>query len=164
MTKISLIAAVDEQLGLGKNNQLLCHLPADLKHFKALTLGKPILMGHNTFTSIGRPLPQRQNIVLSRSPLEHEGIEVVHSLENALLLVEGVSELMVIGGASIFEQIWPRAKKVYLTRIHHLFESDVYFPAINEDNWTCVSREFRLKDEKNPYDMTFEVWQLKGSI
>lgn len=155
MTQFSMVAAVDENNGLGKSNQLLCHLPADLKYFKEITMGKPIIMGKNTFSSIGRPLPGRRNIVLTSQPLIIEGVEIVHSLEEALKLVGNDNEAMVIGGAVIFTQFLPLAKQIYLTVIHHHFEADVYFPQLDKHQWECVASQFRQHDDKNLYDMTF---------
>lgn len=159
MKQISLIAAVDERGGLGRNNQLLCHLPADLKYFKSTTMGKPIIMGRNTFESIGKALPGRVNIVLSKTKAEIEGVSIVTTIEEALALVEDASEVMIIGGASIYQQTMPMAGRIYLTQIHHTFDADVFFPEIDSAVWRCISREFRTKDEANPYDMTFLCYE-----
>lgn len=160
---ISLIAAIDDAWGLGKDNALLCHLPADLKHFKACTLHKPIIMGRKTFESIGKPLPQRRNIVLSRQWQSVSGIEVVSSLEEALKLTHHDEEVMVIGGSSLFAEALPLATKIYLTRIHHHFTADVYFPVIDE-SWVCLSSNEYLADEQNAYSMQFQIYQRKGTI
>lgn len=159
MTIISLIAALDEAGGLGYNNQLLCHLPADLQHFKAITLGKPIIMGRKTFDSIGKPLPGRLNIVLSRSEFTSEGILISESLNEALNQVEDQPEIMIIGGEQLFTEAIDRANRLYITRIHHLFSADVYFPQINPMHWICTARQFRQHDEKNKFDMTFCQYQ-----
>ncbi len=156
---ISLIAAVDERFGMGKNNALLCHLPADLKHFKSLTLGKPIIMGRKTFESIGKALPGRKNIVLSRSMITSENVIVVDSLETALQLTLDQPEIMIIGGAQIYNQAINHAKKLYLTVIHHQFDADVFFPHIDKTEWACVAEMKKLRDEKNKYDMTFYTYQ-----
>ncbi|RAP37632.1 dihydrofolate reductase [Legionella quinlivanii] len=161
MTLISLIAAVDEAQGLGKNNQLLCHLPADLKFFKQMTLGKPIIMGRKTFASIGKALPGRQNIVISRSSVPAAEIEVAHSLEEALKLTPAAPEVMIIGGASIYQQILPQAQQIYLTQIHHRFDADVFFPAINQDEWICEKIAEHVQDEKNAYSMSFYLYKRK---
>lgn len=155
MTIISLVAAVDENRGLGKDNHLLCHLPADLKHFKNLTMGKPIIMGRNTYDSIGKPLPGRLNIILSRQNLSLEGVEIVDSLTKALALVKDAPEVMIIGGATVYEQALGLASQVYLTVIHHQFDADVFFPAISKTDWQCKEAVFQQHDEKNNYDMTF---------
>lgn len=159
--QISLIVAMDEQGGIGKNNGLLCHLPADLKYFKAKTLHKPIVMGRKTYESIGRPLPQRENIVLSRTLEPCPGIRVEHSIET--ILSAAFPEIMVIGGAEIFNLFMPYVTQMYITRIHHVFEADVFFPAIDETKWVTHILENRLKDEQNPYDLTFEL-KLKKVI
>lgn len=155
MGTLSLIAAIDENRGLGKSNQLLCHLPADLKHFKTLTLGKPVIMGRKTFESIGRPLPGRLNIVLSRKPHSIEGVTVVPSLDEALILTANTPQTMVIGGAQIFQEALPKAQALYLTIIHHQFDADVFFPAFNLTDWFCQTTTARAKDGANPYDLTF---------
>ena len=159
MTQISLIAAIDENGGLGKDNHLLCHLPADLKHFKNLTLGKPILMGRNTHDSIGKPLPGRQNIVLSRQALVKDGVQVVDSLSKALALSANAAELMIIGGATIYEQVLPLASRVYLTLIHHRFDADVFFPKLDSSIWRCQEIGSQQRDEKNNYAMTFYLYE-----
>lgn len=155
MTIISLVAAVDENRGLGKDNHLLCHLPADLKHFKTLTMGKPIIMGRNTYDSIGKPLAGRLNIILSRRNLSLEGVEIVDSLTKALALVKNAPEVMIIGGATVYEQALGLASQVYLTVIHYQFDADVFFPAISKADWQCKEAVFQQHDEKNKYDMTF---------
>ena len=155
MTIISLIAAVDENFGLGQNNQLLCHLPADLKQFKERTLGKPIIMGRKTFDSIGKPLPGRLNIVLSQHVSFIEGATVLRSLSQALELVRDVPEIMIIGGATLFEQTLPLAQRIYLTLIHHQFPADVFLQRLDHDIWALSSEHHKNRDEKNPFDMTF---------
>jgi dihydrofolate reductase len=155
MTIVSLIAAIDENRGLGKANNLLCHLPADLKHFKELTLGKPVIMGRKTYQSIGKALPGRLNIVLSRHHVIIEDATVVGSLDQALVLTKNVPEVMIIGGAHVFNQALPLAHQIYLTVIHMKFEADVFFPELNQHVWTCLEKLTRHQDEKNKYDMTF---------
>lgn len=156
---ISLIAAVDERLGMGKDNALLCHLPADLQHFKSLTLGKPIIMGRKTFESIGKALPGRKNIVLSRHAFTAEGAIVVDSFDAALQLTSDQPEVMIIGGAQIYKQAINYAKLLYLTVIHHQFEADVFFPEIDKAEWECTAEVKKLRDEKNRYDMTFYTYR-----
>lgn len=163
MSIISLIAAVDESWGLGKDNRLLCHLPADLKHFKTLTMGKPIIMGKNTYDSIGKPLPGRFNIVLSRHAAAIEDVQVVDSLAKAFSLVKEAPEVMVIGGASIYEQALPLASRIYLTLIHHQFAADVFFPSLDREVWHCKEANFRKSDDKNPYDITFCLYERNES-
>lgn len=154
-----MIAAIDEANGLGINNQLLCHLPADLQHFKNITMGKPIIMGRSTFESIGKPLPGRVNIVLSRTTKSIEGTRVVDSLDTALSEAGDVSEILIIGGENLFTQAMPIANRLYITRIHHHFTADVFFPKIDESQWDCRDKMFRSHDEKNKYDMTFLTYE-----
>lgn len=162
---ISLIAAVDELYGLGKNNQLLCHLPADLQHFKSVTLGKPIIMGRKTFESIGKALPGRMNIVISRNVVKNEDVIVAPSLESALELTRALPEVMIIGGASIYAEAIHYATKIYLTVIHHQFDADVFFPVFDKTQWNCLNIRERTQDEKNKYSMTFYEYQcLTNSI
>lgn len=161
MTTISLIAAMDKQNGLGKDNKLLCYLPADLKHFKTITMGKPVIMGHSTYKSIGKPLPGRLNIVLSHKQPSIDGVEVADSLEKALELAGDSPEIMIIGGASIYEQALPLATRVYLTVIHHTFTADVFFPMLDEAIWHCEQKIFQPCDAKNSYDMTFCFYKRK---
>ncbi|RUR16225.1 dihydrofolate reductase [Legionella sp. km535] len=161
MSIISLIAAVDERGGLGCNNQLLCHLPADLQYFKQTTMGKPIIMGRKTFESIGRPLPGRKNIVLSHSLISIDGVTVLDSLARAISSTAEENEVMIIGGANLFSLAIDIADRIYLTRIHHSFAADVFFPEINEEVWGCRKSGFRERDEKNQYDMTFLVYERK---
>lgn len=136
------------------------HLPADLAHFKQLTMGKPVLMGRLTWESIGKPLPGRTNLVLSRdSAWRAEGARRVGSLEEALRLAEqgGASELMVIGGAEVYRQALPGAQRIYLTRVHAEPWGDTLFPELDPDEWQEVGRREQLSDERNAWDLTFVV-------
>lgn len=162
MTNISLIAAVDENNGIGLEQQLLCHLPADLQYFKKVTLGKPIIMGRATFESIGKPLPGRRNIVLSQTERTIDGVDVFRSLAQALQTLNHYEELIIIGGGQIFKQTLPSANKIYLTRIHHTFNADVFFPVLEENDWLKVSDELRKSDEKNQYDLSFQIYERKS--
>lgn len=155
MTIISLIAAVDEQGGLGRHNQLLCHLPADLEHFKAITLGKPVIMGRKTHESIGKVLPGRLNIVLSQQFKTLRDVTVLSSLTDAILFTKNEPEIMIIGGATLFEQAISMAHRVYLTLIHAAFEADVFFPKLDNRIWACKDTIERPHDEKNQQDITF---------
>ena len=153
---ISLIAAMSNNRVIGKDNQMPWHLPADLGHFKAITLGKPVIMGRKTYESIGRPLPGRKNIVISRnSSYKVEGCETAVSLEEAIELVNEVEELMIIGGGNIYLQAMPLAEKLYLTFIDLNVDGDTQFPQFDHLKLTEVKREKHLKDEKNPYDYQF---------
>jgi len=164
MSTINLIAAVDEQYGLGFNNELLCHLPADLKYFKALTLGHPIIMGRKTFESIGRPLPGRRNIVLSKTAHSFPQVETVNTLAKAIDLLVDIKEIFIIGGAAVFQEALPMADRIYLTVIHHQFKADVFFPQLSEKKWHCTRASFHEKDDKNPYDMTFSCYERVSGI
>jgi len=155
MTIISLIAAMDENRGLGKENKLLCHLPADLKHFKELTFGKPIIMGRKTYQSIGRALPGRLNIVLSKQMTTIHDVIVVDTLSQALALTIDSDEVFIIGGAKVFEEALPLAHQIYLTIIHNQFEADVFFPELDFRVWRCCEGVDREHDKNNQYDLTF---------
>ena len=158
---ISLIAAMSNNRVIGKDNQMPWHLPADLGHFKAITLGKPVIMGRKTYESIGRPLPGRKNIVISRnSSYKVEGCETAVSLEEAIELVNEVEELMIIGGGNIYLQAMPLAEKLYLTFIDLNVDGDTQFPQFDHLKLTEVKREKHLKDEKNPYDYQFVVFTI----
>lgn len=159
MPIISLIAAVDRNNGLGKNNTLLCYLPADLKRFKSLTLGKPIIMGRKTFESIGKPLPGRLNIVLTKQDIRIEGVEIAHDLKEALNRSQNTHEIFIIGGSEVFRQSMKYAERIYLTRIHHQFNADVFFPTLDESIWQKKESFFFEHDRNNPYDMTFYQYE-----
>ncbi len=153
---INMIVAIDKKNGIGKNNSLPWHLPADLKHFKMVTSGHPIIMGRKTFDSIGKVLPNRRNIVISRqSGLIIPGAELSSSLNQAIELCEGEKDVFVIGGAQIFEQALPIATLLYLTIIHQDFDADVFFPQINMNEWTEEEKILHEPDEKNLYSYSF---------
>jgi dihydrofolate reductase len=162
MNQISLVVAVSENNAIGKDNQLLWHLPADLKHFKNITTGHVIIMGRKTFDSIGKPLPNRRNIVITRQQeLQLEGAEVVNSLEDAIQLAENEKEIFVIGGAQIYEQAMAICHRIYLTRVHQYFDGDAFFPAIDEQIWKEVAKEDHLPDEKNKFAYTFATLERR---
>lgn len=140
---ISIIVAIAQNFAIGKNNDLLFHLPNDLKRFKQITLGKPVIMGRNTLLSLPNgPLKNRRNIVISDIPGEHfEGCEMTSSVEGAIDLVKQEAEAFIIGGGMIYRQFYPLAGKLYLTLVHKDFEADVYFPEINYDDWDESERE-----------------------
>ncbi len=161
--KISIIAALDEQNGIGYGNALLCHLPADLSYFKKMTMGKPIIMGRKTYESIGRPLPGRDNIVISQTLPVQIGITVVRSIKTAISLTQQYSEIFIIGGSQIFQETIEEATNLYITRIHHSFTADCYFPVIDPKEWVCISEELRVKDEANPYNMSFLIYERVSS-
>ena len=165
MTKamtVSIIAAMDEHGIIGKDNQLPWHLSADLIRFKKVTMGKPIIMGRKTHMSIGRPLPGRTNIVISRNPqYRAEGCVVVQTPEEALRAAEDTDEIMVIGGASIYRTFLPYTDKMYITRVHAIIDGDTSFPDINWENWEVVEQEDHEPDEKNPYAYSFLILKKK---
>lgn len=155
---ISLIAALGKNNEIGQNNNLLTHLPADLKHFKEVTSGHPVVMGRKTFESLPKgPLPNRRNIVISRNPdLKIEGTEVYSSLDYALIKLVDEAEIFIIGGAQVYKQSLSTADKLYITRIHAEFpDADAFFPTIDLHEWKEVSREAYPPDDKNPYGFTF---------
>ena len=157
-TTISAIAAMSLNRVIGLNNQLPWHLPADLKHFKELTQGHPILMGRKTHESIGRPLPNRTNLILTRNDeYTASGCKVVASMEAAIAIAQkqSASELFIIGGSEIYKQLMPKVERLYLTIIHHTFEGDAFFPEIDESEWDEKSREDYQADEKNLYYYSF---------
>ena len=155
---ISLIAALSLNRVIGKDNQLPWHLPADLKHFKSTTLGKPVVMGRNTYDSIGKPLPGRLNIVVTQQPgLVIPGCTVVHSLAEAVIAAQAAPELMIIGGATLYKAALPIAQRMYLTWVKQEFEGDTYFPAWNTSEWQEVAREEFTRDANNPHDYSFVI-------
>ncbi len=159
---VSLLVAVDEAGVIGKDNKLPWHLPADLKYFKNLTWGAPVVMGRKTFDSIGKALPGRTNIVITRNAAwGFENVSAVHSLEEAMAIADdlAVREIFVIGGAEIFKTALPKAGRIYRTRIHHRFDGDVFFPELSEAEWSLVKSHTHEPDEKNKHRHTFEVWE-----
>jgi dihydrofolate reductase len=153
---ISAIVAMSENAVIGKENKLPWHLPADLAHFKKLTMGKPILMGRKTFESIGRVLPGRCNVIISRDEnFNAPGCVVASSIDTALASVSYADEVFVIGGAALLQQMLPVVERLYLTIIHHEFEGDVFFPDIDLLEWNAIDRKDHEPDEANPYSYSF---------
>ena len=155
---ISIIVAIAENYAIGKKGDLLCHMPADLKHFKEITSGKTVMMGERTFFSLPKhPLPNRRNIVLTDvQGKTFEGAEAVYSLDEMETKVQGEEEAFVIGGGMVYRQMMPRADKLYITHIHNSWEdADTFFPEIKESEWQLLSAERHEADDKNPYDYTF---------
>jgi len=162
MTRLAIIVAAADNGVIGKGNALPWHLPEDLRHFKRVTMGKPILMGRKTYESIGRPLPGRTNIVITRNPQWHvPGVEVACSLESALELAyqtavnDGVDEVAVVGGEEIYRAALPLADRLYLTEVHARIEGDARLPAMDWSQWTEVSRERHAASGANPYEYSF---------
>lgn len=164
---LAMIAALAENRVIGLDNQMPWHLPADLKHFKAMTLGKPIIMGRKTWDSLGRPLPGRLNLVVSRQPdLRLDGAEAFTSLDAALVRAEqwareqGVDELMLIGGAQLYGQALSQAQRLYLTRIESDPEGDAFFPAFDEAEWERTDCQAHPAQGEAPA-YRFETWQRR---
>jgi dihydrofolate reductase len=158
--EISLVAAVADNGVVGADGGMPWHLPADLAHFKQLTLGKPVLMGRLTWESIGKPLPGRRNLVLTRDPAwQAAGAERVGSLDEAVGAIRksGGTELMVIGGAEVYREALPRAARIYLTRVRAEPWGDTLFPELDPGEWREVARRERPSDEHNAWDLTFVV-------
>lgn len=161
--KISLICAMDKNRLIGRENGLPWHLPADFRHFKESTLNKPVIMGRKTFESIGRPLPGRHNIVISRNGFSAEGVTSVRSIEEALEQAGDVPEVMIIGGASFYEQMIDQADRLYLTHVDAECEGDAWFPEFDPDDWDIISEQYNPADEKNNYDFRVVTYQRKQS-
>lgn len=152
MKIISLIVAMDKNNLIGSNNELPWHLPADLAFFKRTTMGKPIVMGRKTFESIGKPLPGRRNIVVTRDPdFSAAGCDVVNSIDAAIALCRDDEEIMLIGGASLYQQSLELATNMYITRIDHEFEGDTWFPEYQKSEWKVENREDFEADRSNPH-------------
>ena len=158
MMKLSLIVAVSDNRVIGKDNRMPWHLSADLKRFKAITWGKPILMGRKTYESIGRPLPGRKNIVLTSDPnYQANGCAVAHSKAEAIELAGDVDELMVIGGTSLYESFLPEANRLYLTLIERDYEGDAFFPEFSLEDWRIVECETIVDDPSVDFTYRFLV-------
>ncbi|MEI9947218.1 MAG: dihydrofolate reductase [Chitinophagaceae bacterium] len=159
---ISFVVAAAKNNVIGKDNQLVWNLPNDMKYFKNVTWGMPVVMGRKSFESMGKPLPGRKNIVLTRQPgWKAEGTIPVKTLEDAMFLVKemDVKEMMVIGGGEIFKMAFEKAKRIYITRVDAEPEGDAYFPAIDPKVWRLVSQKDYEADEKHKYNYSFQVWE-----
>ena len=155
---LSIIAAIANNNVIGKDNGLIWHLPEDLKRFKKLTTGHTIIMGRKTFESLGRVLPNRKHIVLCKSgklQIQNENVEIVTDIEQLKPYIKSKEENFVIGGASIYQLLMPYANKMYITKIHHSFEGDTFFPKIDEAQWTIIAKEKGIKNEENPYEYDY---------
>jgi len=164
MKNISIIVAIAQNNGIGRNNQLLWHIPADMKRFKQITLGHTVIMGRNTFLSLpGGPLKNRRNVVISDNPSESfEGCEMVYSIREALEKCDPGAENFVIGGASLYRQFLPLTNRLYITRVNKPFEADTFFPEIDPVEWEVVSQESPEPDGKNDFSYTFITFQRKN--
>lgn len=161
---LSIIVAVANNNVIGKDNKLIWHLPEDLKRFKKLTTGHTIIMGRKTFESLGRVLPNRKHVVLCNDTnlkIENENVEVLSDIGMLDKYIESEEENFVIGGATIYKLLLPKAEKLYLTKINESFEGDVYFPEIKEEEWKVVYKEQGIKDENNPYNYEYINYERK---
>lgn len=160
--KLSIIVAASRNNVIGKDNQLIWRLSADLKRFKALTTGHTIIMGRKTFDSIGKPLPNRTSVIITRQEdYKQEGCIVVHSLEEALEAVKDQEKVFIIGGGTIYKEAIDKADELYLTRVHSDFFGDTFFPEIKPEQWESVARQDCLPDEKNEYAYSFIDYKRK---
>ncbi len=163
---LSIIVAIANNNVIGKDNKLIWHLPDDLKRFKSLTTGKTIIMGRKTFESLGRVLPNRKHIVLTRNSdfkVDNAMVEVVNDISEIEEYVNSQDECFVIGGASIYKELLPYAKKMYITKIDEDFEGDSFFPEFDEKDWKVVDVEMGIFDEQNPYNYEYITYERKNS-
>ena len=161
---ISLIVAAASNNAIGKDGQLPWHLPEDMKHFKNITWGMPVIMGRKTFESLGKPLPGRKNIIVTRQPgWKQKGTVGVKTIEDALFLAKetDAKEAMVIGGGEIYKSLFDKAKRIYMTRVEAEPEADTFFPELDTKEWKLVAQEYHSKDEKHLYDFTYETYLKK---
>lgn len=159
-TKLTLIVAAAENNAIGKDNKMLWHLPNDFKYFKKNTLEHSVVMGRKTFESIGKPLPERRNIILTRDMnYTHEEVDVANSVQEVLNYCRDEREIFIIGGAEIYKQTLPLADKILLTRVHTTIDGDAYFPELLDHEWNLVSAENHEKNEKHAFEYTFEVYE-----
>ena len=162
---LSIIVAMDRNRLIGRGNALPWRLPADLKHFKEVTLGKPVVMGRKTYESIGRPLPGRHNIVISRNPdFTASGCTLVRSADAALQAAGDVPEVMLIGGAQLYAELIPRVQRLYLTRIDAAFEGDAWFPELDDREWREIHRVDHSADAANTFDYSFSILERRDPV
>lgn len=159
---VTIIAAVGRNRALGKDNDLIWHLPADLRRFKSLTRGHHVIMGRKTFESLGKPLPKRTNVIVSRNPdYRAEGCIVVNSLEKALEIAQSDPNPFILGGAEIYRQALSFADHMDLTFVHEEFEADAFFPEFDSEEWELMGREDFNKDDENPFDYSFVQYKKR---
>ncbi|MBI3034899.1 type 3 dihydrofolate reductase [Candidatus Woesearchaeota archaeon] len=159
---ISLIVAMDENRAIGCRNKLPWNLPSELQYFREATKGKPVVMGRKTYESIGRPMPERLNIIITRDKnYTADGCIVVNSIQDAIKAAKGSHEIMVIGGSEIYRLFLPIANRLYVTKVHGKFEADTYFPEFNENEWLKSREKFVEKDNENKYSYTTLVLERK---
>jgi dihydrofolate reductase len=164
--KIAIIAAIDEENGIGRNNQLLCHLPADIRRFKQLTTGHTVIMGRKTFDSLPNgALPNRKNIVLTRDmKFIAENVDIIHSIEEVLELCKDQEQVFIIGGGEIYKLFMQYADILFITRIHHRFHADAFFPEIDPEIWMEETKSDRIADEKHKFNFSFIDYIKKPNI
>ncbi|WP_305856192.1 dihydrofolate reductase [Balneatrix alpica] len=167
--RLAAIVAVSNNLVIGRNNALPWYLPEDLKYFKQVTLGKPVIMGRKTYDSIGRPLPGRCNIVITANPhWQAAGVKVVHSLAAAISLAEaeclitGAEEAMIMGGAQLYAEALPQVERLYLTQVEAEVEGDAFFPALDWQHWQLLQQQDHAPSGANPYPYSFRVYQRRA--
>lgn len=161
---VSIIVAMDVNRVIGKDNTLPWRLPAELQYVKRTTMGHPIILGRKNYESIGRPLPGRRNIILTRDPeFQAEGCEIAHSVEEVYELCKGEEEIFIFGGEQIYKLFLQDVDKLYMTVIHHEFEGDTFFPEIDFSEWNEISKEQGITDEKNPYTYYYHVYERKNN-
>jgi len=159
---ISFIVAVSENNVIGKDNKLPWHLPIDMKYFKNMTWGMPVIMGRKSFEALGKPLAGRRNFVITRNDHWNEkGVQVVKSIDQAITLASqtGAKEIFITGGAEIFKAAFPSADRIYLTRVHGNFDGDTFFPEWKQEEWKLISNRDCLPDEKNSFALSFQIWE-----
>ena len=166
MKPISIIVAIAGNNAIGRDNQLLWHISADLRRFKKITAGHTVIMGKNTYFSLPkRPLVNRRNIVVSDNPSDHfPGCEMAYSLEEAIWLSDSGKENFVIGGASLYRQFMPYARKLYITQVHKSYEADTFFPEISPDLWEIIEQEDIMNDPQNDFTYSFLIYQRKNYL
>jgi dihydrofolate reductase len=159
---VSIVVAASANGVIGRNGKLPWHIPDDLRRFRELTLGKPVVMGRRTYDSIGRPLPGRRNIVISRqSSLRLSGCDLVESTAGALELAAGADEVMIIGGERVYEELLPRTTRIHMTRVHATIEGDAFFPALESDEWRILWSEEHPATDMQPLSFTFETLERR---
>ena len=161
---LSIIVAISDNNVIGKDNKLLWHLPEDLKRFKRLTTGHTIIMGRKTFESIGRVLPNRKHIILCNDAelnIDDENVEVLEDVKELEKYEKSTEENFIIGGASIYKLLLPKAEKLYITKINQKFDGDAFFPEIDENEWKIIETEKGIRDEKNPFDYEYVTYVRK---
>lgn len=161
---MKLIVAISENNAIGKAGDLLCYLPDDLKHFKALTTGATVVMGKKTFFSLPRrPLPNRRNIVLTRDEsFAHEGVDVAHSIEHLQSMLTVQDNVFIIGGGEVYRQFMPVVDELHITHVHHTWDdADTFFPSIDPGVWQCVDEEHHAADDKHAYAFTFKTYRKR---